>query len=291
MNKATIKRMHELLNMNGDEHIKAILGKLPVFTKKFESVDEMENAIKEFMRNTNSPKRPSYIETIKEFYADKEYSKAKTGTEDKLLDKFVDDCIIPYLSTDALPILNELGKHIMELASITKLNNSDTEIFVQECVLENKPEYIHKDLHWLNNVISTFEAGALLSHRVISKSYTINDLNHGIHVVAHQVWLTLLTRFRAVYDLQDKPVTRGQIVITINRTMDMLKDLYVEMCQNHKNHILDLDTLFEQMTAVNATRHINKMFEENLAEDVREETTKSDVVSALKKLIEILEDE
>lgn len=288
MNEETIKRMHELLNMNGDEHIKTILGKLPVFTKKFESVDEMENAIKEFMRSTNSPKRPSYVKTIKEFYVDREYNEAKAGTEDKLLDKFVDDCIIPYLSTNDLPVLNELGDHIMKLTPIAELNNSDTEIFVQECVLENKPEYIRKDIQWLKDTTVSLNAAALLAHRVISTAHTLNDLTYGIHVVEHQVWLVLLTRLRAVYGLQDKPVTRGQIVLTINHTMEMLEDLYPKMCQNHKNHILDLDTLFEQTIAVNATRHINEMFEQNLVEGVREEADRAGIVTALEKLIEVL---
>lgn len=290
MNKATIERMHKMLNMNSDERTKAILGKLPVFTQKFESVDEMKDAMTEFMRNTNSPKRPSYVKTIKEFYADKEYSKAKAGTEDKLLDKFVDDYIVPYLNTDDLPLLPEFGNYLMELKDIAALSNSDTETFIQENVLENKPEYMRKDLYWLIDIATTVESAAMLSHRVISKSHTINDLNNGLHVVAHQVWVVLLTRFRAVYGLQNKPVTCGQITITINRTMSMLKDLYPELCQNHKDHISDLDTLFEQSSALNATRYINEMFEQNLAEGVREETTKDDVVSALKKLIEILDD-
>lgn len=288
MNKETIERMHELLNMNGEEHIKAILGKLPTFTKKFESVDEMENAIKEFMRGTNSPKRTSYVKTIKDFYANREYNEAKAGTEDKLLDKFVDDCIVPYLSTDDLPSLTKLGNHIMKLTPIVELDKSDTEIFVQECVLENKPEYMRKDLHWLKDTTVSLKAAASLAHRVISTSHTLNDLTYGIRVVEHQVWLVLLTRLRAVYGLQDKPVTRGQIVLTINHTVEMLEDLYPEMCQNHKNHILDLDTLFEQTIAVNATRHINEMFEQNLVEGVRKEADKANVVAALEKLIEVL---
>lgn len=288
MNETTIKRMRELLNMNGDEHIKAVLGKLPTFTEKFKSVDEMENALKEFMRGTNSPKRPNYVKTIKDFYTDREYNKAKLDTEDKLLDKFVDDYIIPYLSTNDLPVLTELGNHIAKLTPIAELNNSDTEIFVQECVFEEKPECIRKDLHWLKDITVSLTAAASLAHRVISTSHTLNDLTHGIRVVEHQVWLILLTRFRAIYGLQDKPVTRGQIVFTINHTMEMLDDLYPEMCQNHRNHILDLDTLFEQTIAVNATRHINEMFEQNLAEDVREEKDKAGVVAALQKLIEVL---
>ena len=290
MDKATIERMHEMLSMNGDERIKLILGKLPVFTQKFESVDEMKDAMTEFMRNTNSPKRPSYVKTIKEFYADKEYSKAIAGAVDKLLDKFVDDYVVPYLNTDDLPLLPELGNYLMELKDIAAFNNSDTETFIQENVLENKPEYMRKDLHWLKDIATTVESAAMLSHRVISKSHTVNDLSNGLHVVAHQVWGVLLTRFRAVYALQDKPVTHGQIVITINLTMSILEDLYPELCQNHKDHISDLDTLFEQASALNATRYINEMFEQNLAEGVREETTKVDVVSALKKLIEILDD-
>lgn len=290
MDKATIERMHEMLSMNGDERTKLILGKLPVFTQKFESVDEMKDAMTEFMRNTNSPKRPSYVKTIKEFYADREYSKAIAGAVDKLLDKFVDDYVVPYLNTDDLPLLPELGNYLMELKDIAAFNNSDTETFIQENVLENKPEYMRKDLHWLKDIATTVESAAMLSHRVISKSHTVNDLSNGLHVVAHQVWGVLLTRFRAVYGLQDKPVTHGQIVITINHTMSILEDLYPELCQNHKDHISDLDTLFEQASALNATRYINEMFEQNLAEGVREETTKVDVVSALKKLIEILDD-
>lgn len=291
MNKAMIERMHEMLNMSGDERTKTILGKLPVFTQKFESVDEMEDAMTEFMRNTNSPKRQSYVKTIKEFYADKEYSKAKAGAEDKLLDKFVADYVVPYLNTNDLPMLPEMGNHLMELPTIAALNNSDAETFIQENVLENKPEYMRKDLHWLKDVATTVESAAMLSHRVISKSHTINDLSNGLHVVAHQVWGVLLTRFRAVYGLQDKPVTRGQIVITINRTMSMLEDLYPELCQNHKDHISDLDTFFEQASALNATRYISEMYEQNLAEGVRKETTKSDVISALKKLIEIIDND
>ena len=289
MSKAMIERAHEMLNMNGDERTKAILGKLPVFTQKFKSVDEMENAMTEFMLNTNSPERSNYAKTIKGFYANKEYSKAKAGAEDKLLDKFVEDYVVPYLNTDDLPLLPEFGTYLMELPAIAALNNSDAETFIRENVLENKPEYMRKDLHWLKDVATTVESAAMLSHRVISKSHTINDLNNGISVVAHQVWGVLLTRFRAVYGLQDKPVTRGQIVITINHTMSMLKDLYPELCQNHKDHISDLDTLFEQGSALNATRYINEMFEQNLAEGVRKETTKSDIVSALKKLIETLD--
>ena len=289
MNKSMIERIHERLNMSGDERTKAILGKLPVFTQKFESVDEMEDAMTEFMRNTNSPKRSNYVKTIKEFYADKEYSKAKAGAEDKLLDKFVEDYVVPYLNIDDLPLLPEFGTYLMELPAIAALNNSDAETFIQKNVLENKPEYMRKDLHWLKDVATTVESAAMLSHRVISKSHTINDLINGLPVVAHQVWGVLLTRFRAVYGLQDKPVTRGQIVITINRTMSMLEDLYRELCQNHKDHISDLDTLYEQTSALKATRYINEMFEQNLAEGVRKETTKSDVVSALKKLIETLD--
>lgn len=289
MSKAMIERMHEMLNMSRDERTKAILGKLPVFTQKFESVDEMEDAMTEFMRNTNSPKRSNYVKAIKEFYADKEYSKAKAGAEDKLLDKFVEDYVVPYLNTDDLPLLPEFGTYLMELPAIAALNNSDAETFIQKNVLENKPEYMRKDLHWLKDVAATVESAAMLSHRVISKSHTINDLINGLPVVAHQVWGVLLTRFRAVYGLQDKPVTRGQIVITINRTMSMLEDLYRELCQNHKDHISDLDTLYEQTSALKATRYINEMFEQNLAEGVRKETTKSDVVSALKKLIETLD--
>lgn len=288
MNKATIERMHEMLNMNNDERTKAILGKLPVFTQKFESVAEMEDAMTEFMRNTNSPKRPSYVKTIKAFYTDKEYSKAKAGA-DKLLDKFVDDYVVPYLSTDDLPMLPEFGNHLTELPAIAALNYSDAETFVQENVLEYKPEYMRKDLDWSEDVATTVESAAMLSHRVISKSHTINDLRNGLQVVAHQVWGVLLTRFRAIYGLQNIPVTRGQIVTTINHTMTILEDLYPELCQNHKDHISDLDTLFEQASALNATRYISKMFEQNLAEGVRKETTKSDVVSALKNLIEILD--
>ena len=71
--------------------------------------------------------------------------------------------------------------------------------------------------------------------------------------------------------------------------MSMLEDLYPELCQNHKDHVSDLDTLFEQASAINATRYINEMFEQNLAEGARKETTKSDVVSALKQLIDILD--
>ena len=289
MNKATIKRMHEMLNMNGDERTKAILGKLPVFTQKFESVDEMEDAMAEFMLNTNSPRRPNFVKTIKEFYTDREYSKAKVGAEDKLLDKFVDDYVVPYLNTNDLPILSEFSNHLMKLTAIAALNSSDAETFIQENVLENKPEYMRKDLHWLKDVVTTVKSAAMLSHRVISKSHTVNDLNNGFHVVAHQVWGVLLTRFRAVYGLQDKPVTRGQIVITINYTLSMLEDLYPELCQNHKDLVSDSATLFEQASAINATRYINEMFEQNLAEGARKETTKSDVVSALKNLLEILD--
>ena len=289
MNKATIERMHEIVDMSVDERTKAILGKLPVFTQKFESVGEMEDAMTEFMRNTNSPKRSSYVETIKEFYADKKYSKAKAGSEDKLLDKFVDDYVVPYLNTDDLPPLPEFGNYLMELPAIAVLNNSDVETFIQENVLENKPKYMCKDLHWLKGVAIVVESAALLSHRVISKSHTINDLSNGFHVVAHQVWGALLTHFRAVYGLQDKPVTRGQIVATVNYTMSILEDLYPELCQNHKDLISDLDTLFKQASALNATRYINEMFEQNLAEGARKETIESDVVSALKKLIEILD--
>lgn len=289
MNKTMTERMLEMLNMNRDERTKTILGKLPVFTQKFKSVDEMEDAMTEFMRNTNSPKRSSYVKIIKGFYANKEYSKAKAGAEDKLLDKFVDDYVIPYLDTDDLPLLTEFGNHLIELPAIAALNNSDAETFVQENVLNNKPEYTHKDLHWLKDVATAVKSAAMLSQRVISKSHTINDLINGFPVVAYQVWGLLLTRFRAVYGLQDKPVTRGQIVTTINPTMSILDDLYTELCQNHKDHISDLDTLFEQISALNATRHINEMFEQNLAEGTGKETTESDVVSALKKLIEILD--
>lgn len=289
MNKTMTERMLEMLNMNRDERTKTILGKLPVFTQKFKSVDEMEDAMTEFMRNTNSPERSSYVKTIKGFYANKEYSKAKAGAEDKLLDKFVDDYVIPYLATNDLPLLTEFGEHLIELPAIAALNNSDAETFVQENVLVNKPEYMHKDLHWLKDVATAVKSAAMLSQRVISKSHTINDLINGFPVVAYQVWGLLLTRFRAVYGLQDKPVTRGQIATTINPTMSILEDLYPELCDNHKDHISDLDTLFEQISALNATRYINKMFEQNLAEGTRKETTESDVVSALKKLIEILD--
>lgn len=289
MNKATIERIHEMLSMNGDERTKTILGKLPVFTQKFKSVDEMKDAKTEFMRYTNSPKRPIYVKITKKFYTDKEYSKAGAGADDKLLDKFVENYVVPYLSANALPLLPEFGAYLMELEDIAALNSSDVETFLQENVLANKPEYMHKDLHWLKRVATSVEAAAILSHYVISKSHTINDLSNGLSVVAHQVWGVLLTRFRAVYGLQDKPVTPGQIAITVNHTMSILEDLYLEMCQNHTDLISDLDTFFEQTAALNATRYINEMFEQNLAEGVREETTKSDVVSALKKLIEILD--
>lgn len=289
MKKALNEHMHEMLNMNDAELAKAILGKLPVFTQKFESVDEMEDAMVEFMHNTNSPNRSSYVKTTKGFYTDREYNKSKAGAEDKLLDKFVDDYVVPYLSTNALPLLPEFSEHLMELPAIVALNNSDTETFVQEDVLENKPEHMHKDLCWLKDLAITVEAAAMLSHRVISKARTTNDLNNGLHLVAQQVWGVLLTRFRAVYGLQDKPITRGQIAIATNCTMSILKDLYPELCQNHKDHISDLDTIFEQISALIATRYINEMFKQNLAEGVCKKTTNSDVISALKKLIEILD--
>lgn len=287
-----IERMQEMLRAgSSEERTKLILGKLPVFTQKFESVDEMEDAMTEFMRNTNTPKRPSYVKTLKEFYSDKEYSKAKAGSDDKLLDKFVDDFILPYLQSNDLPFLPEMGNHIVSLEDITSLNDNEAETIVQDCILENNPKYARKDLHWLKDVATTVESAALLSHRVISSSHTVNDLTNGLQVVAHQVWLVLLTRFRAVYDLQDKPVTRGQISLTINRTMNMLENLYPEMCTIHKEHLSDLDTIFEQVSAINATRFINGMYEANLAEDAKRETTKDDVVSALKKLIDLLDKE
>ena len=286
-----IERMQEMLRAgSSEERTKLILGKLPVFTKKFESVDEMEDAMTEFMRSTNSPKRASYVKTIREFYSKKEYSKAKAGSEDKLLDKFVDDCILPYLQSNDFPFLPEMGNHILSL-DITSLNNNEAETIVQDCILENNPKYARKDLHWFEDVATTVESAAMLSHRVIASSHTVNDLTNGLTVVAHQVWLVLLTRLRVVYDLQDKPVTRGQISLTINRTMSMLEDLYPEMCSIHKEHLSDLETIFEQASAISATRYINAMHEANLAEDAKHETTKDDVVSALKKLIDLLDKE
>lgn len=290
MNKTVYERMHQVLNMNNDERAELILGKLPVFTKKFESVDEMEDALTEFMSNTNSPKRPYYVEAIRTFYTDKEYSAATLDTEDKLLNEFVDKHIIPYLRTNDLPILNNLVLHILESKEIIALKASETETFVQDNVLENKPEYMRKDLRWLSNVATTVEAAATLSHRVISKALSANDLANGLQVVSHQVWLVLLTRFRIVYGLQDKPVTNGQILITANRTMNMLKDLYPDMCQVHKEHISDLDTIFEQASASSATQYINKLFEQNLAEDAKAKDDKSNVVVALEKLIKMLKD-
>lgn len=284
-----IERMQEMLHAgSSEERTKLILGKLPVFTQKFESVDEMEDAMLEFMRSTNSPKRASYVKTLKEFYSNKEYSKAKLGSEDKLLDKFVDDFILPYLQYD-LPFLPEMKNHIVSLEDITSLKDNEAETIVQDYILENNPKYARKDLHWLKNVATAVESAALLSHRIISSSHTVNDLTNGLQVVAHQVWLVLLTRFRAVYGLQDKPVTRSQISLTFNRTMVMLEDLYPEMCTVHKQHLSDLDTIFEQASAINATRCINGMYEANLTEDAKRETTKDDVVSALKKLIDLLD--
>lgn len=291
MNKTVFERMHKMLNMNNDERTELILGKLPVFTKKFESVDEMEDALTEFMSNTNSPKRPYYVEAIKTFYTDKEYNKATTNGEDKLLNEFVDKYIIPYLSTDDLPSLTDIVAHILELKDIIALKGSETETFIQDNVLENKPEHMRKDLHWLKDVATAVESAATLSHRVISKALSVNDLANGLQVVSHQVWLVLLTRFRIVYGLQDKPVTGGQILITANRTMNMLKDIYTDMCQVHKEHISDLDTIFEQASASNATRYINALFEQNLAEDAKAKDDKSDVVIVLEKLIKMLKDD
>lgn len=291
MNKTVFERMHQMLNMNNDERTELILGKLPVFTKKFESVDEMEDALTEFMSNTNSPKRPHYVETIKTFYTNKEYRKATSSSKDKLLDEFVDKHIIPYLSIDDLPILSHIVAHIIDSKDIVALDKSETETFIQNNVLENNPEYARKDLRWLKDVATTIESAATLSHRVISKTYSVNDLSNGLHVVLHQVWLVLLTRFRVVYGLQDKPVTRGQILITANRTMTILKDLYCDMCQVHKEHISDLDTIFEQASASNATRYINELFEQNLAEDAKAKDDKSDVVIVLEKLIKMLKDD
>ena len=284
-----IERMQEILHAGStEERTKLILGKLPVFTQKFESVGEMENAMVNFMRTTNSPKREIYVKTIKDFYSRKEYSKAVAGGKDKLLDKFVDDYILPYLSKEDLPTLPELGEHLTDLISIAVLNDSEAEKIVQDCVLENHSEYIRKDMHWLRDLAITTESAALLSHRVISNSHTVNDLSNGLHVVAQQVWLVLLTRFRCVYGLQDKPVTRSQIILTINHTMSMLEDLYPEMCSIHKEHLLDLDTIFEQASAINAARYINSMYENNLAEDAKRTTTKDDVASALQTLIDLL---
>ena len=284
-----IERMQEMLRAgSSEERTKLILGKLPVFTQKFESVGEMENAMVNFMRTTNSPKREIYVKTIKDFYLRKEYSKAVAGGKDKLLDKFVDDYILPYLSEEDLPTLPELGEHLTDLISIAALNGSEAEKIVQGCVLEDHSEYTRKDMHWLRDLAITTESAALLSHRVISNSHTVNDLSNGLHVVAQQVWLVLLTRFRCVYGLQDKPVTRGQIILTINHTMSMLEDLYPEMCSIHKEHLLDLDTIFEQASAINAARYINSMYENNLAEGAKRETTKEDVVSALQTLIDLL---
>ena len=284
-----IKRMQEILHAGStEERTKLILGKLPGFTQKFESVGEMENAMVNFMRTTNSPKREIYVKTIKDFYSRREYSKVVAGGKDKLLDKFVDDRILPYLSEEDLLTLPELGEHLTDLISIAALNGSEAEKIVQDCVLENHSEYISKDMHWLRDLAITTESAALLSHRVISKSHTVNDLSDGLHVVAHQVWLVLLTRFRCVYGLQGKPVTRSQIILTINRTMAMLEDLYPEMCSTHKEHLLDLDTIFEQASAINAARYINSMYENNLAEDAKRTTTKDDVASALQTLIDLL---
>ena len=284
-----IERMQEMLHAGStEERTKLILGKLPVFTQKFESVGEMENAMVNFMRTTNSPKREIYVKTIKDFYSRKEYSKAVAGGKDKLLDKFVDDYILPYLSKEDLPALPELGEHLTDLVAIAILNGSEAEKIVQDCVLENHSEYIRNDMHWLRDLAITTESAALLSQRVISNSHTVNDLSNGLHVVAQQVWLVLLTRFRCVYGLQDKPVTRSQIILTINHTMSMLEDLYPEMCSIHKEHLLDLDTIFEQASAINAARCINSMYENNLAEDAKRETTKEDVVSAIQTLIDLL---
>ena len=284
-----IERMQEILHAGStEERTKLILGKLPVFTQKFESVGEMENAMVNFMRTTNAPKYEIYVKTIKDFYSRKEYSKAIAGGKDKLLDKFVDDCILPYLSEEDLLTLPELGEHLTDLISIAALNGSEAEKIVQDCVLENHSEYIRNDMHWLRDLAITTESAALLSHRVISNSHTVNDLSNGLHVVAQQVWLVLLTRFRCVYGLQDKPVTRSQIILTINHTMSMLEDLYPEMCSIHKEHLLDLDTIFEQASAINAARYINSMYENNLAEDAKRTTTKDDVASALQTLIDLL---
>lgn len=291
MSKTVFERMHKMLNMSNDERTELILGKLPVFTKKFESVDEMEDALTEFMSNTNSPKRPHYVQTIKTFYTDKEYSIATTNREDEILDRFVNMHIIPYLRTDDLPSLDDLVSHILESKDMIALKNSGTEAFVQDNVLENKPEYARKDLRWLSDVATTVEAAATLSHRVISKAISVNDLANGLHVVAHQVWLVLLTRFRIAYDLQDKPVTGGQILITANKTMNILKDMYTDMYQVHKKHISDLDTIFEQASASNATRYIHELFKQNLAEDAEAKDNKSDVVAALEKLIKMLKDD
>ena len=284
-----IERMQEILHAGStEERTKLILGKLPVFTQKFESVGEMENAMVNFMRTTNSPKREIYVKTIKDFYSRREYSKAVAGGKDKLLDKFVDEYILPYLSKEDLPTLPELGEHLTGFLAVIALNGSEAEKIVQDCVLENHSEYVRKDMHWLRDLAITTESAALLSHRVISNSHTVNDLSNGLHVVAQQVWLVLLTRFRCVYGLQDKPVTRSQIILTINRTMSMLEDLYPEMCSIHKEHLLDLDTIFEQASAINAARYINSMYENNLAEDAKRKTTKEDVVSALQTLIDLL---
>ena len=284
-----IERMQEILHAGStEERTKLILGKLPVFTQKFESVGEMENAMVNFMSTTNSPKREIYVKTIKDFYSRKEYSKAVAGGKDKLLDKFVDEYILPYLSKEDLPTLPELGEHLTGLLAFIALNDSEAEKIVQDCVLENHSEYIRNDMHWLRDLAITTESAALLSQRVISNSHTVNDLSNGLHVVAQQVWLVLLTRFRCVYGLQDKPVTRSQIILTINHTMSMLEDLYPEMCSIHKEHLLDLDTIFEQASAINAARYINSMYENNLAEDAKRTTTKDDVASALQTLIDLL---
>ena len=282
-----IERMQEILHAgSNEERTKLILGKLPVFTQKFESVGEMENAMVNFFMRTNSPKREIYVKTTKDFYSRKEYSKAVAGGKDKLLDKFVDEYILPYLSKEELP-LPELGEHLTGFLAIIALNDSEAEKIVQDCVLENHSEYIRNDMHWLRDLAITTKSAALLSHRVISNSHTVNDLSNGLHVVAHQVWLVLLTRFRCVYGLQDKPVTRSQIILTINHTMAMLEDLYPEMCSIHKEHLLDLDTIFEQASAINAARYINDMYENNLAEDVKP-ITKEAVASALQTLIDLL---
>jgi len=284
-----IERMQEILHAGStEERTKLILGKLPVFTQKFESVGEMENAMVNFMRTTNAPKYEIYAKTIKDFYLRKEYSKAVAGGKDKLLDKFVDEYVLTYLSKEDLPTLPELGEHLTGLTAIAGLYESEAEKIVQDCVLENHSEYIRKDMHWLRDLAITTESAALLSHRVISNSHTVNDLSNGLHVVAQQVWLVLLARFRCVYGLQDKPVTRSQIILTINHTMSMLEDLYPEMCSIHKEHLLDLDTIFEQASAINAARYINSMYENNLAEDAKRETTKEDVASALQTLIDLL---
>ena len=283
-----IERVQEILHAgSNEERTKLILGKLPVFTQKFESVGEMENAMVNFFMRTNSPKREIYVKTSKDFYSRKEYSNAVAGCKDKLLDKFVDEYILPYLSKEDLPTLPELGEHLTGFLAIIALNDSEAEKIVQDCVLENHSEYIRNDMHWLRDLAITTESAALLSHRVISNSHTVNDLSNGLHVVAHQVWLVLLTRFRCVYGLQDKPVTRSQIILTINHTMAMLEDLYPEMCSIHKEHLLDLDTIFEQASAINAARYINGMYENNLAEDVKP-ITKEVVASALQTLIDLL---